>query len=191
MENNIELQEMREQLASFKQQLAGQKIINDKLMRKAMSEKASRLKREKNRTLGFGVFAVIVSLSIFYSLGFPTYFLIYTVAMIVFSMTMAVVYHSKVERADFMNGDLKSAALEFKELRKNYRQWYWIAVPMIVLFLALLYYSALQMELDQEILKSFMIGAGIGGIIGAFLGVLANNRVIRICDEIIEDMENN
>ncbi len=191
MENNIELQEMREQLDSFKQQLAGQKIINDKLMRKAMSEKASRLKREKNRTLGFGVFAVIVSLSIFYSLGFPTYFLIYTVAMIVFSMTMAVVYHSKVERADFMNGDLKSAALEFKELRKNYRQWYWIAVPMIVLFLALLYYSALQMELDQEILKSFMIGAGIGGIIGAFLGVLANNRVIRICDEIIEDMENN
>ncbi len=189
MENNIELQEMREQLASFKQQLAGQKIINDKLMRKAMSEKASKLKREKNRTLIMGVFAILMSVSIFSAYGFPLYFLIYTAAMILFSMTMTVVYHSKVDRADIMNGNLKNAAMEFKELKRKYRQWYWIAVPLIFLFMALFYYSSLQLDIEQEILRGFIIGGVIGAVIGAAVGVLLNNKVIRICDEIIRDLE--
>ncbi len=191
MENYIELQEMREQLVSLKQQLAGQKIINDKLMRRATAKKASKLKSKKNATLALGVFAMLVSIPIFYSLGFPIYFLIYTAAMIVFCMTMTVVYHSRVENADFMNGDLKNAAMKFKELRRNYRQWYWIAIPLVTIFIVLLYYSALQMDLNQEILDSFMIGAGIGGVIGAIIGVLMNNKVINLCDEIIKDLEEN
>ncbi len=190
MENNIELQEMREQLAAFKQQLAGQKIINDRLMRKATAEKASKLKSKKNAVLIFGVFAIFVCVPNFYYFGFPMYFLIYTAAMIAFSMTMTVVYHRKVERADFMNGNLRDAAMEFKKLRRNYTQWYWIAVPMIIIFLVLMYQSLVQMDMDVEIMRSFMIGAGIGGVIGGIIGVLMNNKVIRLCDEIIRDLEN-
>ncbi len=191
MENYIELQEMREQLTSLKQQLAGQKIINDKLMRRVTAEKASKLKSKKNTVLGLGVFAILVSVPIFYRFGFPMYFLIYTVAMILFSMTMTIVYHRRVENTDFINGNLKNAAMKFKELRRNYRQWYGIAIPMIAIFIGLLYYSAFQMDLNQEILNSFMVGAGIGGAIGAIIGVLMNNKVINLCDEIIKDLEEN
>ncbi len=191
MENNIELQEMREQLASFKQQLAGQKLINDKLMRKATAEKASNLKSRKNVILALGVLAILICIPIFHSFSFPIYFLAYTAAMIAFSMTMTIVYHRKVENTDFINGDLRSAALEFKALRRNYTQWYWIAVPMLIIFVALLYHSLLQMDIDIIIMKSFMIGAGIGGTIGAVIGILMNNKTIRLCDEIIKDLEEN
>ncbi len=191
MENNIELQEMREQLASFKQQLAGQKIINDKLMRRAMSEKASRLMRKKNGILVMGLIAIFVSIPIFHSFGFPPYFLIYTAAMIIFSMAMTIVYHSKVDKADFMNGNLKEAATEFKKLRNNYKQWYWIAVPVIVIYMALFYYSSLQMDIEQEILNSLMIGGSVGALIGAFIGTRINNNIINLCGEIIRDLEEN
>ncbi len=182
---------MREQLASFKQQLAGQKIINDKLMRKATAEKASKLKSRKNVILALGVLAILICIPTFHSFGFPIYFLAYTAAMIAFSMTMTIVYHRKVENTDFINGDLRSAALEFKALRRNYTQWYWIAVPMLIIFVALLYHSLLQMDIDIIIMKSFMIGAGIGGTIGAVIGILMNNKTIRLCDEIIKDLEEN
>ncbi len=191
MENNIELQEMREQLASFKRQLAGQKIINDKLMRKATAEKVGRLKRKKNNILGLGLFAVIVCPAIFLSFGFPSYFVVYTVLMIIFSMVMTVVYHSKVDKADFMNGDLRTAAHELSELRRKYTQWYWIAVPLVTIFLALFYYSGLQLDVNQEVLKSFLVGGGVGAVVGGVIGVLMNRNLVKLCDEIITDLENN
>ncbi len=182
---------MREQLALFKQQLAGQKIINDKMMRKTMAEKASRLKRERTMTLVLGVVAIFVSVPIFYQLGFPDYFLAYTVAMIVFSMAMTIVYHSRLDKADFMNGDLKSAAIEVKRLRNRYNQWFWIAAPVILGFIALFYYSLLHLDASLEFIRSMMAGGIIGCVIGAVIGILMNRKTVRLCDEIIKDLEDN
>ncbi len=191
MENNIELQEMREQLASFKQQLAGQKIINDRLMRKAMAEKASRLKRERTTTLVFGIVAIFVSVPIFYMLGFPNYFLAYSAAMVIFSMAMTVIYHSKVDKADFMNGDLKSAAIEVKKLRNRYSQWLWIAAPLILGFIALFYHSSLHLDANREFIRNMMTGGIIGGVIGAIIGICMNRKTVRLCDELIADLDGN
>ncbi len=190
MENNIELQEMREQLVSFKQQLAGQKIINDRLMRKATAEKVSRLRRKKNWTIVFGVIAIL-SLQIFYSYDFPVYFIAYATAMIVFSVVMTIIYHSNVDKADFLNGDLRNAAIELKKLRTRYIQWYWIAVPMVVIFLALFFYSCMHSSIPHEFVKSFMTGGIVGGIVGAIIGILSNRNVVRLCNEIIRDLESN
>ncbi len=190
MENNIELQEMREQLASFKQQLAGQKIINDRLMRKVTAEKVGRLKRHKNITLVMGLFAIIACPTAFLSFGFPLYFVAYTVLMVIFSMVMTIVYHSKVDKSDFMNGNLRTVAHELRELRRKYTQWYWIAVPLITIFLALFYYSGLQLDVNQEVLNSFLTGGGIGAAIGAIIGIRMNRNLVRLCDEIIRDIEN-
>ncbi len=190
MENNIELQEMREQLASFKQQLAGQKIINERMLRKATAKKASQLKRRKNMTLALGVVAIL-AVQIFHRYDFPIYFTAYTTAMVIFSVIMTIIYHSKVDRADFLNGDLKYAATELKKLRTRYIQWYWIAVPMIVGFLVLFYYSCMHLDIPHELAKAFMAGGTVGGLIGAVIGFMSNRRIVSLCDEIISDLEDN
>ncbi len=190
MENNIELKEMRQQLDSFKRQLAGQKIINDRLIRAATAEKASRLRRKKNQTIILGIVAIL-SLQIFNLYDFPIYFMVYAAAMILFSVTMTIVYHSRVDKADFLNGDLKSAAIELKKLRTRYIQWYWIAAPMIIVFLALFYHSCMHSSIPHEVVNSFMAGGTIGGIIGAIIGIIFNRNLVRLCDEIIRDLESN
>ncbi len=181
---------MREQLASFKQQLAGQKIINERLLRKAMAEKASKLKRKKNWTLVLGVVAVL-SVQIFRIYDFPAYFIAYATAMVIFSVVMTIIYHSKVDKADFLNGDLKYAATELKKLRMRYVQWYWIAVPMIIGFLALFYYSCMNLDMQHELVEGFMAGGTVGGVVGAVIGFMSNRRIVTLCDEIIDDLDNN
>ncbi len=189
MENNIELQEMREQLASFKQQLAGQKIINDRLMRKATAEKASRLKKHKNTHLVIGILGILISIPIFYNVGFPIPFLAYTLVMIIFSMVMTHIYHRNVEKADFMGGNLKDVITELVTLKKRYQQWYWIGGPLVAGYMTLFYYYAPQVDFSPEAIRSFIIGGTVGAVIGAIIGIRMNNKVIRLCDEIIRDIE--
>lgn len=189
METDIQMEQMRSQLAALKEQLANQTIVNDKLIRKATADKASKVKSKKNSTLLIGLVALAAAVPIFIVFGFPLYFVIYTAAMIIFSMVMTIVYHRNVEKADFFGGDLKSAALEYKELRRKYNQWYWIAIPMLIVFLALLCVSLNGMEGDQLLKRSYIIGALIGGTIGALMGVSRNRDLVRLCNEIIRDIE--
>ncbi len=189
MENNIELQEMRDQLASFKQQLAGQKIINDRLMRKAMSEKASKIASLKNTNLIMSLFAIFIVIPTFHFQGFPPYLTLYMLFLAIYDGAMTALYHNKVDKTDFMNGDLKNVVTELKNLRKKYRQWYWIAIPQIIILIILLYHSFVQMNFRPELVRMMMICAGIGITIGSTMGILMNNKVISLCDDIIKDIE--
>ncbi len=182
---------MREQLASFKQQLAGQKIINEKLMRKATAEKASKLTRMKNSFLGLGVFGIVFSVPMFYFNGFPLYFTLYTLAVLIICMAATAIFHNEVDKADFMNGDLRNVVMQLKALRKKYRQWYWVGVPLIIIFIVLFYDSLIKMDMNPEIIRATMIGGGIGMVIGGFIGIKMNNKVINLCDDIIRDIESN
>ncbi len=189
MENNTELLEMREQLAIFKQQLASQEIINNKLMRKAMAEKASRLSQMKISFLAIGVFGLVFSVPMFYSYGFPIYFVLYTLTIFIVSMIATIIFHRKVDKADFMNGDLKTVVTEIKTLRKNYKRWYWVGIPLVIIFIILFYDSLIKMDKNLEIIRATMIGGGVGVLIGGFLGIKMNNKINKLCDEIIRDIE--
>ncbi len=191
MENNIELQEMREQLASFKQQLAGQKIINDKLMRKATAEKVSRITGLRNTFIIISIFGIFFAVPMFYFRGFPLYFIAYVLFLFIFDGYMTYSYHRKVNESDFMNGDMKNVVSELKSLRKKYQQWYWIGVPEIAIFLVLFYYSLIHLDINPEFIRGSLIGSSIGIVIGGFIGISMNNKVINLCDEIIKDMEEN
>ncbi len=191
MENNIELQEMREQLVSFKQQLANQQIINEQLMRRATAVKASKLKNKMNGVIGLGIFAVIFAPVSFFTLGFPMYFVLYTAAMIVFCTIMTSVYHRNINKTDFMNGDLKSFVVELKTLSRKYTQWYWFAIPLIIIFGILFYFSSLQIGVEQDMLNGLFIGAAVGGAVGMFVGIRINRSIVNLCNEIIKDIEEN
>ncbi len=182
---------MREQLASFKQQLAGQKIINDRLMRKATAEKASGITRLRNSYLIICAFGLLFAVPMFYFHDFPLYFILYTLFIFIFDGCMTYSYHMKVGKADFMNGDLKNVVTELKRLRTKYLQWYWIGVPEIIVFLILFYYSLIHLDVNPEFIKTCLIGSSIGIIIGGFIGISMNNKIIRLCDEIISDLESN
>ncbi len=189
MENNIELQEMREQLASFKQQLAGQKIINDKLMRKAMAEKVGRITRLRNSYLIICIAGLLFAVPMFYFRGFPLYFILYVLFLFIFDGLMTYSYHVKVNKSDLMNGDMKNVVTELKTLRKKYQQWYWIGVPEIIIFLVLFYYSLIHLDVAIEFIRASLIGSSIGIVIGGIIGISMNNKVIGLCDEIISDLE--
>ncbi len=181
---------MREQLASFKQQLAGQKIINDRLMRKATAEKASKIKGQKRLMIAIDIIGILLLVRIYF-LGFPLYFILYALFMSLFSLAITLSYHKKVDKVDFMNGNLKNVVTELKILRNKYQQWYRIGVPLVIVFIVIFYYTLLHLNLSPEFVRSVMIGGGIGIVIGGFIGVSMNNKVIHLCDDIIRDIESN
>ena len=72
-------------------------------------------------------------------------------------------------------------------LRKRYKDWYKIAIWMIVPWIAWLGIEAYMIHGEAAI--PFVAGALVGGILGAILGTRINNNIIHMSDELLNQIK--
>ncbi len=185
---NLELEDMRSQLATLKEKLHSQEIINNKLLRKAVAKKMTGIRRHRNRVLIMGTFAVVFTSAYFIMTGFSPYFVGYTEIMILFSLFMTYRYHSQVEMGNGMNGDLLNTAKELKSLKRSYNRSYFYSIPMVMVFIGWFFHEATNIY-EGEIAQSMIVGASVGAVLGFILGVSLNRKLVKMCDDIISDIE--
>ncbi len=188
MENHIEMEEMRSQLAALKQKIADQEIVNDKILRKAVAAKMTGIHRHRNRVLVIGVIALALNVPYMCFMEFSWYLSAYTVFMILFSMYMTYSYHEAVEKSNVYSGNLLEAVKELKELKRKYNQSYWYSIPMVLIYLAWFLHE-ISLKFDAEFMKYAIFGILAGGVIGAVWGVRMNMKLVKMCEEIIAEIE--
>ena len=180
-----ELQEMREQMAALKEKLNKQEVVNDRLIRDVLNQKMKVINKNGWFSSIAGLFVITFGNFIFYQMGLSTWFLIGTTVMMIFCVAVTWISHSWVNSNEIANGDLLRVAKQAYRLQKVYKNWKYIALPMILawsVWLGLEYTAIVQ---DTTIVLVTMSGGVVGGLIGGIIGFRQNKKVINELDEMI------
>ena len=195
MENNTllshELEQMRSQIGMLKQKLEQQAIVNDMHIRNSMKSKISDLNRTVGGTIFIGIFAVLFAPMTFYMQGCSLTFVIATAAMLAVCLGLTIVQKINLGRmADLSQGNLVETAERLSRIRAHYKEWYKIAIPMLLVWVGWMIYEMVQvLGVESPTAIGFYCGAGVGLLIGGVIGARINRKVVRQANEILAQIE--
>jgi hypothetical protein len=195
MENNTllshELEQMRSQIGMLKQKLEQQTIVNDRHIRNSMKSKISDLNRTVRGTIFAGIFAVVFAPVTFYIYGCSLAFIIATAVMLAVCLGLTIVQKINLGRMmDLSQGNLVETAEKLSKVRTHYKEWYKIAIPMIIVWGGWMIYEMVNvLGVDSPTAIGFYCGAGVGLIIGGIIGARINRKVVQQANEILAQIE--
>ena len=195
MENNTllsdELEQMRTQIGMLKQKLEQQAIVNDTHIRNSMKSKISDLNRTILGTIFAGIFAVIFAPMTFYVQGCSLIFVIATAIMLAVCLGLTIVQKMNLGKMmDLSQGNLVETAEKLSKVRTHYKEWYKIAIPMILVWGGWMIYEMVNtIGIESPTAIGFYCGAGVGLLIGGIIGSRINRKVVRQANEILAQIE--
>lgn len=195
MENNTllshELEQMRSQIGMLKQKLEQQAIVNDTHIRNSMKSKISDLNRTVLGTIFAGIFAVIFAPMTFYIQGCSLLFVIGTAVMLAVCLGLTIAQKINLSRmTDLSQSNLVETAEKLNKTRTHYKEWYRIAIPMLLVWVGWMIYEMVNtIGIESPTAIGFYCGAGIGLLIGGIIGSRINRKVVRQANEILAQIE--
>lgn len=195
MENNTllshELEQMRSQIGMLKEKLEQQTIVNEMHIRNSMKSKISDLNRTVLGTIFVGIFAVIFAPMTFYIQGCSLLFVIGTAVMLAVCLGLTIAQKINLSRmTDLSQSNLVETAEKLNKTRTHYKEWYRIAIPMILVWVGWMIYEMVNtIGIESPTAIGFYCGAGVGLIIGGIIGSRINRKVVRQANEILAQIE--
>ena len=195
--NNInipqnEVDELREQLALFKQRLDQQEIISDRLMRRSMNARISIF--TKTSVIVDTVVLLIMPLVFwaFSKMGVSWYLTLILLLGVIIELAYNIICHRQIQRLFTEGNDLLAVRRGLLEFKKRERLQMLISLPLITLWaLALCWQLGVFADNPTERVAAIGIRVGIGFFIGTlivFCGYFWEmhriNRSIREIDEL-------
>lgn len=186
MENNKEFEEMRQQMAILKSKLETQGIINDRLLRKAMSERVGWINRCYNWSIILTLFVAIpYCWWAFKFIGMSTAFAIATELFLLYCVGYTVWCGRPLRDKHLMQGDLLQVASIVAKAKKRDGDWLMQGIPLLIIWFGWFIYE-IYMEQGHYIL---IIAGIIGGLIGGGFGFSIHLKTQRKYKEILEHIE--
>ncbi len=193
MNNTIdskELQEMKAQLELLTKKLERETIVNERLIRHSMKEKANTLRR--NIIIESLVCIIMIPFFIWilpkispHSMYFCTFSTAFMALALAYNYYMYREFYTK----DFAEVNLieaRKATLKFKRLTQRWT--FCIGIPFLMVFIPwFVYENALVYK--GEMLQIPLISAAIGLLIGGVIGIYQFNKTLRTTDEILMQIE--
>ena len=195
MENNTllshELEQMRSQIGMLKQKLEQQAIVNDTHIRNSMRSKISDLNRTVLGTIFAGIFAVVFAPMTFYIQGCSLLFVIATAVMLAVCLGLTIAQKINLGKmTDLSQSNLVETAEKLNKTRTHYKEWYKIAIPMILVWVGWMIYEMVNtIGIESPTAIGFYCGAGVGLLIGGIIGFRINRKVVRQANEILAQIE--
>jgi len=193
MENTFishELEEMRSQIGILKEKLEKQNIVNERHIRRSMKSNMSSINKTVTVTIFLGIFALVYCTWFFWQQGCSLAFVISTGIMLAVCLGLTIVQRVNLGRSDFSKGNLVETARTLSKIRMHYKDWYKIAIPMIIIWLGWMVYEMIGiLGIEGPMAIGFFCGAAVGGIIGSILGFRINRKIVRKTGEILEQIE--
>ena len=187
---DMQLEEMRRQMAILKEKLDKQEIVNDQLMRKAIGKKLRRVRNMRWRNLVIMLVGIIYTPILFYQLHIKLWFTILTILFFVTGTVYDLYYTSGLNDRNLEDKHL----LELKEnvirMKRRNARWLWFGIPFTLAWLCTLFWLIInKATVPSGQAYSIIIGALVGGSIGAVLGTIVYRRQQQDVKELIDDIE--
>lgn len=187
--DNNEMEEMRRQMAVLKEKLEKEEILSDRLLRNTMQNQVRSIRRRANLSIVAGVCVLTVGPMAFSNLGTSNIFIVVTSIMMLVMMLLTVMMHSKLREADVRDGELLAVARNARRLKDDYRRWRNIGIPLMIVWLVWLVVEVMHGQSDPTDSLIMLSPVVAGGIIGGILGVMRNNHLVGMLDDIIRQIE--
>lgn len=190
MERYNEFEEMKAQLALLNKKLEQETIVNERLIRRSMKEKASSLRRK-------AIIESIISLIMIpyfiwvmpQLIGLSTGFCLFVCFMLALALGYNYYIHSHFRPDEFVYGDLIKAKKDTLMLKKFYANWLkFIGIPFIIVFLGWFAFEIKQ-HFQGEELQSILGGMAIGLVLGVIIGTYRYLKTQRMADDILTQIE--
>ena len=189
MNNDFELEDMRQQMTTLKNKLNEQEIVNDRLVRRSMRNEVSNITYRYNIIIaisvlmvpyGYWCFVVLSHLSI-------TFWIATSIFMLICGG--ATFYNSrKISNSGLLSQNLVEARKKVASAKKFEVDWLKFGIPAVCIWLCWFFYELYQKNNDA-LTEGLFIGGCIGGLIGAICGIRIHLKTQRQYQEIIDQIE--
>lgn len=193
MTNNIdskEMLEMKEQLSLLIKKLDKETIVNERMIRRSMKEKADRL----NQRLIVESLVALIMIPFFIcvlpnlsKVSMP--FCIFSAGFFAIAILYDFYMYLRFRPQKFIEGNMIEARRDTLNFKKQTLRWtYCIGIPFLVVYIAWFVYEKMQYY-QGEILKIVLVSALIGFLIGGAIGINIFLKTLRATDEILMQIE--
>ena len=189
MNNDFELESMRQQMNTLKNKLNQQEILNDRVMRRSMRNEVNTITRRYYIIMAVGLFMVPYGYWSFVKLaGLSLFFWIVTSIFMLICVGATYYTCRKINDPNLMNRNLVEARKKVASAKKFEADWLFFGIPAVVLWLGWFLYEVYQIH-GGAIDNGFFWGGCIGCIIGAICGLSLNFKTQRQYQAIIDQIE--
>ena len=193
MTNNIdskEMLEMKEQLSLLIKKLDKETIVNERMIRRSMKEKADRL----NRRLIVEILVSLIMIPFFIcvlpnlsKVSMP--FCIFSAGFFALGVLYDFYMYLRFRPQKFIEGNMIEVRRDTLNFKKQTLRWtYCIGIPFLVVYIAWFVYEKMQYY-QGEILKIVLVSALIGFLIGGAIGINIFVKTLRATDDILMQIE--
>ena len=185
---NFELENMRQQMETLKKKLEQQEIVNDRILRQSMKKTANSISVRYYIVMAIGLLMVPYSYFVFYeNLGLSLAFSIASGILMLICVGATYYNNLNLSNSNLMRENLLDVRRRIARAKKFDANWLFFGIPAIIVWLAWLGYEFYQK--DAETAKLMIIGAVVGGTIGAIIGFTMHFKPQRQYQEIIDQIE--
>ncbi len=188
MTNDFELENMRQQMATLKNKLNEQQIVNDRLMRRSMKNQVNSITRRNYILMAVGLLMIPYGYWCFVHLsGLSIPFWIVTSIMMLICAGATFYNIRMISDPGLMSHSLVEARKKVARAKKFDSDWLLVGIPMVLVWLGWFFYETYQQNHDYA--NGLLWGGVVGGIIGAFIGFSLHFKTQRQYQEIIDQIE--
>ena len=189
MNENFDLENMRQQMSTLKNKLNQQEILNDRLIRRSMRNEVNTIARRYYIIMALGLFMIPYGYWCFVKLcGLSLFFWIVTSIFMLVCAGATYYTCRKINDPHLMNRNLVEARKKVASAKKFEANWLFFGIPAVVLWFAWFMYESYKIHGDA-LSSGFFWGGCIGGIIGAICGLSLNFKTQRQFQDIIDQIE--
>ena len=189
MQNDMDLESMRQQLGTLKKKLNEQEILNDRVIRRSMRKEVNTITRRYYILIAIGLLMVPYGYWCFVKLGGLSLFFWIITSIFMLICVGATFYNSrKISDPELMSHSLVEARKKVASAKKFESNWLLFGIPAVILWISWFFYEIYQIQ-GGDFNNGFFWGGCIGGIIGAFCGIKMHFKTQRQYQDIIDQIE--
>jgi hypothetical protein len=186
---NFDLENMRQQMATLKNKLNQQEIISDRLVRRSMKNEVNTIARRYYIIMAVGLFMVPYGYWCFVKLCGLSYFFWIVTSIFMLICVGATFYNSrKISDPELMSHSLVEARKKVASAKKFESNWLLFGIPAVILWISWFFYEIYQIQ-GGDFNNGFFWGGCVGGIIGAVCGIKMHFKTQRQYQEVIDQIE--
>lgn len=191
--NTLELEQLRQQMSILKDKLDKQEIVNGRLMRQAMSNKLSWIKKY----IWFEIAILPPLLLLFAGIHYSMQLSWWLYAFLALGLIIDVIADyriNKIDKNELLSGNLVDAGRKLVLMKRQRAIAFGISMPLVVVWLIWFLYELLHSshvattEMARGLAAGGFVGGIIGGVIGFVVGTLLFRRMQRTNDDIISQI---
>lgn len=188
LDRDLELVEMKRQMELLKSKLEHQKIINDRLVRRTMSEKVGRLRKDLFVVGGVALLGIPYCCWIFSVVDFSLSYRIVTSLFLLIAIGYMLYQQQFIKPRDLLEKNLLEVSRKLLRLKQSNANWLKFSIPFLCCWFIWFVIESLRF-VESDVRISFLTGGIIGGVCGLIGGIIHNRNTKRRINEILEQIK--